>query len=209
MIVQGLHHITIVFADAQRTIDFYTQALGQRLVKKTVNFDDPGSYHLYFGDETGQPGTAITFFSGLMRPRAIRGSAARITTPFRSPTTRACSSGNAASPSWGLQSRVRLTVTISSRSTSTIQMAQSSKLRHAGRAGRSTRLPTGWARNTAIHLPRCWSATGMRRGSKAKRGLNLCRRLQPTWRCCTGCIISPPSVRTSGEHTPSSANCWG
>jgi glyoxalase family protein len=62
MSIQGLHHISIVSADAQRTIDFYTQVLGQRLVKKTVNFDDPGSYHLYFGDATGRPGTALTFF---------------------------------------------------------------------------------------------------------------------------------------------------
>ncbi len=62
MTVQGLHHITIVSANAQRTLDFYTRVLGQRLVKQTVNFDDPGSYHLYFGDELGRPGTAITFF---------------------------------------------------------------------------------------------------------------------------------------------------
>ncbi|MBI1277128.1 MAG: glyoxalase [Anaerolineaceae bacterium] len=62
MKVQGLHHISIVSADAQRTVDFYTRVLGLRLVKQTVNFDDPGSYHLYFGDETGKPGTAITFF---------------------------------------------------------------------------------------------------------------------------------------------------
>jgi glyoxalase family protein len=60
--VLGLHHITIVSADAQRTVDFYTRILGQRLVKQTVNFDDPTSYHLYFGDELGRPGTAITFF---------------------------------------------------------------------------------------------------------------------------------------------------
>jgi glyoxalase family protein len=62
MKVLGLHHISIVSADAQRTIDFYTQILGLRLVKQTVNFDDPRSYHLYFGDEVGHPGTAITFF---------------------------------------------------------------------------------------------------------------------------------------------------
>lgn len=62
MTIQGLHHITLVCSNAQRTIDFYTQVLGQRLVKKTVNFDDPGSYHLYFGDEVGRPGSAITFF---------------------------------------------------------------------------------------------------------------------------------------------------
>ncbi|HYP41362.1 MAG TPA: VOC family protein [Chloroflexia bacterium] len=62
MTVQGLHHITIVCANAQRTVDFYTGVLGLRLVKKTVNFDDPSSYHLYFGDEMGSPGSAITYF---------------------------------------------------------------------------------------------------------------------------------------------------
>jgi glyoxalase family protein len=71
MTIQGLHHITLVCSNAQRTVDFYTQVLGQRLVKKTVNFDDPGSYHLYFGDETGRPGTAITFFEW---PGAPQGS---------------------------------------------------------------------------------------------------------------------------------------
>jgi glyoxalase family protein len=62
MTIQGLHHITLVCKDARRTVDFYTQILGLRLVKKTVNFDDPGAYHLYFGDETGSPGSAVTFF---------------------------------------------------------------------------------------------------------------------------------------------------
>lgn len=62
MTILGIHHITLGCSNAQRTVDFYTQVLGLRLVKKTVNFDDPGSYHLYFGDETGRPGTAITFF---------------------------------------------------------------------------------------------------------------------------------------------------
>lgn len=62
MTIQGLHHITLVCADAQRTVNFYTQVLGLRFVKKTVNFDDPGSYHLYFGDEAGGPGSAVTFF---------------------------------------------------------------------------------------------------------------------------------------------------
>jgi glyoxalase family protein len=62
MSLTGLHHITIVSTDAQRTVDFYTRVLGLSLVKQTVNFDDPSAYHLYFGDQTGSPGTAITFF---------------------------------------------------------------------------------------------------------------------------------------------------
>lgn len=70
MTILGLHHITIVAQNAQRTVDFYTRTLGLRLVKQTVNFDDPGSYHLYFGDELGRPGTAITFFEW---PRAGHG----------------------------------------------------------------------------------------------------------------------------------------
>ncbi|HSF80868.1 MAG TPA: VOC family protein [Anaerolineales bacterium] len=73
MSILGLHHITLVCKDAQRTVDFYTAILGLRLVKKTVNFDDPGSYHLYFGDESGRPGTAITFFEWPYAPRGAPG----------------------------------------------------------------------------------------------------------------------------------------
>ena len=62
MISTGLHHVTAISGPAQRNLDFYTRVLGLRLVKKTVNFDDPGTYHLYYGDETGQPGTVLTFF---------------------------------------------------------------------------------------------------------------------------------------------------
>ena len=58
----GFHHITMVSRDASRTLDFYSRVLGLRLVKKTVNFDDPASYHLYLGDTTGSPGTILTFF---------------------------------------------------------------------------------------------------------------------------------------------------
>jgi glyoxalase family protein len=58
----GFHHITLVARDARRTHAFYRDVLGLSLVKRTVNFDDPGSYHLYFGDEHGAPGTIVTFF---------------------------------------------------------------------------------------------------------------------------------------------------
>ncbi len=67
---QGLHHVTMVSANAQRTLDFYRDVLGLGMVKRTVNFDDPGSYHLYFGDPLGSPGTLLTFFEW---PRAPRG----------------------------------------------------------------------------------------------------------------------------------------
>jgi glyoxalase family protein len=74
MQLAGLHHVTCVCSDAQRTLDFYRDRLGFSLVKKTVNFDDPHSYHLYFGDEIGSPGTLITFFEW---PRAEAGRLGR------------------------------------------------------------------------------------------------------------------------------------
>jgi glyoxalase family protein len=66
----GLHHVTAIASDPQRTLDFYTQVLGLRLVKLTVNFDDPTTYHFYFGDSMGSPGTILTFFPW---PHAVRG----------------------------------------------------------------------------------------------------------------------------------------
>lgn len=61
--LNGIHHVTAITGDAQKNVDFYAGVLGMRLVKKTVNFDDPNSYHLYFGDELGSPGTLLTFFA--------------------------------------------------------------------------------------------------------------------------------------------------
>ncbi len=60
--IRGLHHVTAVAGDAQANLDFFTRVMGQRLVKKTVNFDDPGTYHLYYGNRTADPGTILTFF---------------------------------------------------------------------------------------------------------------------------------------------------
>lgn len=60
--ILGLHHITAIAGDAQRNYDFYTKVLGLRMVKKTVNFDDPKTYHFYFGDGMGTPGSILTFF---------------------------------------------------------------------------------------------------------------------------------------------------
>jgi glyoxalase family protein len=65
----GFHHITMVSRDAQRTLDFYAGVLGLPLVKKTVNFDDPSAYHLYFADDRGSPGTILTFFEWSRVPR--------------------------------------------------------------------------------------------------------------------------------------------
>src|ERR1044071_4733068 len=58
----GIHHVTAISGQIARTLDFYRRALGLRLVKRTVNYDDPATYHLYFGDEVGRPGTILTFF---------------------------------------------------------------------------------------------------------------------------------------------------
>ncbi len=60
--ILGLHHITAIAGNAQRNYNFYTKTLGLRLVKKTVNFDDPETYHFYYGNEKGDPGTILTFF---------------------------------------------------------------------------------------------------------------------------------------------------
>src|SRR5262245_4569079 len=62
MRLQGLHHITMITGDARTNVEFYADVLGLRLVKKTVNFDAPDAYHLYFGDEQGSPGSILTWF---------------------------------------------------------------------------------------------------------------------------------------------------
>ena len=68
--VLGIHHVTAIASDPQRNVDFYCGVLGMRLVKRTVNFDDPQTYHFYYGDETGSPGSILTFFP---MPDARRG----------------------------------------------------------------------------------------------------------------------------------------
>ena len=72
--LRGLHHITAIASDPQRNVDFYTGMLGLRFAKRTVNFDDPSTYHLYYGDRTGRPGTAITFFAWPGARRGVRGT---------------------------------------------------------------------------------------------------------------------------------------
>ena len=78
--ILGLHHITAIASQAQHNYDFYTKVLGLRLVKKTVNFDDPGTYHFYYGDEVGTPGSILTFFpwEGIQRGRPGVGMATEI-----------------------------------------------------------------------------------------------------------------------------------
>jgi glyoxalase family protein len=83
--ILGLHHVTAVASDPQTNVDFYAGVLGQRLVKKTVNFDDPSTYHLYYGDGVGSPGTVMTFFPRQSVRRGALGSGQTHTTAFAVP----------------------------------------------------------------------------------------------------------------------------
>lgn len=83
--ILGIHHITALARDPQRNVDFYTEVLGLRLVKVTVNFDDPGTYHLYYGDELGRPGTIMTFFPWPGSFQGYRGAGQATVTSFRVP----------------------------------------------------------------------------------------------------------------------------
>jgi glyoxalase family protein len=85
MKLRGIHHITAIASDPQRNVDFYAQILGLRFAKRTVNFDDPSTYHLYFGDRTGRPGTAITFFAWPGARRGSRGTGQVIAASFAIP----------------------------------------------------------------------------------------------------------------------------
>lgn len=83
--IQGLHHVTAIAGNARRNLHFYTQTLGLRLVKKTVNFDDPSTYHFYFANETGDPGTVLTFFPWEGITTGRRGSGQATETAFTVP----------------------------------------------------------------------------------------------------------------------------
>ena len=81
----GLHHVTAICSDAQRTVDFYVRVLGLRFLKRTVNFDDPSTYHLYFGDYVGHPGTALTFFAWKSLPQGRPGAGQAVRVGFKVP----------------------------------------------------------------------------------------------------------------------------
>jgi glyoxalase family protein len=83
--ILGIHHVTAIGTDPQRNLDFYTEVLGLRLVKKTVNFDDPSTYHFYFGDGAGAPGTILTFFPWPGARRGSRGTGQATVTSFAVP----------------------------------------------------------------------------------------------------------------------------
>jgi glyoxalase family protein len=84
--ILGLHHVTAIASDPQRNLDFYTQVLGLRFIKRTVNFDDPGTYHFYFGDDLGTPGTILTFFPWPAAKQGRRGVGETIATAFSIPS---------------------------------------------------------------------------------------------------------------------------
>jgi glyoxalase family protein len=84
--VSSIHHVTAISGKASRNVDFYTRTLGLRLVKKTVNFDDPGTYHLYYGDEQGNPGTILTFFPWEHAAPGRNGDGLTEETAFRVPS---------------------------------------------------------------------------------------------------------------------------
>jgi glyoxalase family protein len=83
--ISGLHHVTAIASDPQRNLDFYVGLLGLRFVKRTVNFDDPGTYHFYFGDANGTPGTILTFFPWPGARRGTRGTGQVEATAFAIP----------------------------------------------------------------------------------------------------------------------------
>ena len=85
MKISGLHHVTAIATDPQRNLDFYSGTLGLRFVKRTVNFDDPATYHFYFGDARGTPGTIMTFFPWPGARRGIRGTGQIEATAFAIP----------------------------------------------------------------------------------------------------------------------------
>jgi glyoxalase family protein len=84
--ISGIHHVTAIAGDPQVNVDFYVGVLGLRLVKQTVNFDSPETYHLYYGDGVGSPGTILTFFSWLGAPRGRLGTGQATATSFALPT---------------------------------------------------------------------------------------------------------------------------
>jgi Lactoylglutathione lyase and related lyases len=83
--ISGIHHVTAIAGEPQRTLDFYTGVLGLKLVKLTVNYDDPTTYHFYFGDAEGRPGTILTFFPWPGAPRGRRGTGQVTATAFSIP----------------------------------------------------------------------------------------------------------------------------
>jgi glyoxalase family protein len=104
----GIHHVTAIASDPQRNLDFYHQVLGLRLIKQTVNFDAPDVYHLYYGNEGGDPGTVLTFFPWPSAPSGRRGTGQTTTVSFSVPP---------ASLGWWRDHLLRLGVEVTSTTT--------------------------------------------------------------------------------------------
>jgi len=85
-VLLGFHHVTAFAGDAQRNLDFYTRCVGLRLVKRTVNYDDPATYHFYFGDDAGSPGSLLTFFPWPTAPAGRSGTGQAIDLRFATPS---------------------------------------------------------------------------------------------------------------------------
>ena len=86
-VTSGIHHVTAISGEPQRNVDFYVGLLGVRLVKRTVNFDDPGTYHLYYGDGAGSPGSIMTFFPWDGAPKGRIGAGQLTVTSFSFPAS--------------------------------------------------------------------------------------------------------------------------
>src|SRR5437867_11067952 len=86
--IQGVHHITAIAGNAQENLDFYAGVLGMRLVKKSVNQDDPATYHLFYADAEGHPGTDLTFFPWAQMPPARKGAGLSVEVPLPVPSGR-------------------------------------------------------------------------------------------------------------------------
>jgi glyoxalase family protein len=120
--LEGLHHVTAICADARGNVDFYARVLGQRLVKKTVNFDAPDVYHLYYGDERGTPGSIMTFFEFPDAARGRAGAGMVHTVCWRV--------GSAESLAWW-EERLRREGVAAERSQRALRFADPEGLRHA------------------------------------------------------------------------------
>ncbi len=107
--LEGIHHITAITADAQKNVDFYAGVLGLRLVKKTVNQDNPTVYHLFFADEKGSAGSDLTFFEFPGVPPAVRGRATSTGSSGGSARCSRSTSGGSASPRTGSRRSGRAT----------------------------------------------------------------------------------------------------
>ena len=186
--IEGIHHITLITGDAPGNVDFYARVLGLRLVKKTVNQDDPGVYHLFYADENGSPGADITFFEypGAAPGRAGAGMISRIVAPRGLRGGAGLLAG--APRRRGRRHRARARPPALRRSRG-----------HGPRAGR---------RHHHRHPAERRSASRSRRSSR-------CRALRPCapWsmtrpaarRCSARCSASPSAAPTTGRRAAASA----